>query len=387
MAYLRRFPRSSYWYAGYTLPDGRRVQRSTKQSDRRKAQTLADKWEEAAKLAAEKRLGESQARRILSEIYSKLHGAPLDSKTVRQFLTDWAEGRKADTKPRTQAAYAQVARDFIASLGERADIDLSSVSKADVSRYRDEVLKRTSTATANKALKYIRVAFKAAWMDGLTNENPAARVPTLKRIDGVQRRDFKLPELRQIFGKAEGEWKGLILFGLYTGQRLRDIASLTWRNVDLQAGEIALLTNKTGRQVIVPLVEALSSYLQDVPSSDDPAAPIFPKSHALATKATGESRLSQQFYSILVAANLVMERPRDKKRTGKGRSGTRTISPISFHSLRHSATSMLKNAGVSESIAMDIIGHDSTAISRHYTHIDTATKRAAIEKLPDITKA
>ncbi|MFM7752382.1 MAG: hypothetical protein ACKPB0_18395, partial [Opitutaceae bacterium] len=152
MAFLRRFPQSPYWFAGFTLPDGRRVQRSTKQGDRRKAQALADKWEEAAKLASQKRLGEAQALRILSEIYGKLHGEPLATKTAKQFLTEWAEGRKADTKPRTHAAYAQIARDFIKSLGERAEVEISSVSKADVSRYRDSVLKRTSIPTANKAL-------------------------------------------------------------------------------------------------------------------------------------------------------------------------------------------------------------------------------------------
>ena len=35
----------------------------------------------------------------------------------------------------------------------------------------------------------------------------------------------------------------------------------------------------------------------------------------------------------------------------------------------------------------DIIGHESEAVSRNYTHVDAETKRAAIEKLPDITKA
>ena len=384
MAFLRRFPRSPFWFAGFTLPDGRRVQRSTKQGDRKKAQATADKWEEAAKLASQKRLGEAQARRILSEIYEKLHGEPLVTKTARQFLTDWAEGRKVDTKPRTHAAYAQAARDFIKSLGDRADIEISSILKADVSKYRDSVLKRTSIPTANKALKYLRVALKVAWADGLANDNPAAKVPTLKRSGGVKRRAFTVPELRQILNKAESEWRGLILFGLYTGQRLSDIATLTWRNIDLQSAEIAFLTHKTGRQMIIPLHRILVDWLHELPSTDDPVTPIFPQAHGLATRTTGESRLSQQFYSILVAANLAEERSREK--TGLGRARRRNVSAISFHSLRHSATSLMKNAGVSEPVAMDIIGHESTAISQHYTHIDSATKRAAIAKLPNIIK-
>ena len=70
--------------------------------------------------------------------------------------------------------------------------------------------------------------------------------------------------------------------------------------------------------------------------------------------------------------------------TDKGRSSKRETSELSFHCLRHTATSMLKNAGVSDAVARDIIGHDSEAISRQYTHIEMTAKRKAIESLPDI---
>jgi hypothetical protein len=36
-------------------------------------------------------------------------------------------------------------------------------------------------------------------------------------------------------------------------------------------------------------------------------------------------------------------------------------------------------------VARDIIGHDSPAVSAHYTHIELDTKRAALDKLPDVT--
>ena len=44
----------------------------------------------------------------------------------------------------------------------------------------------------------------------------------------------------------------------------------------------------------------------------------------------------------------------------------------------------IKNAGVSDVVARDIIGHDSAAVSRVYTHIDTETKRKAVDMMPDI---
>jgi hypothetical protein len=46
-----------------------------------------------------------------------------------------------------------------------------------------------------------------------------------------------------------------------------------------------------------------------------------------------------------------------------GRSGKRTPGELSFHCLRHTATSLMKNAGVSPAIAQDIIGHESAAVS------------------------
>ena len=45
---------------------------------------------------------------------------------------------------------------------------------------------------------------------------------------------------------------------------------------------------------------------------------------------------------------------------------------------------MLKKAGVGEAIAMDLVGHDSVAISRHYIHVDFQTKYEAINKLPEL---
>ena len=74
------------------------------------------------------------------------------------------------------------------------------------------------------------------------------------------------------------------------------------------------------------------------------------------------------------------------KSNGTGRDGKRERSSLSFHSLRHTATSMLKEAGASEAVTRDIIGHESAEISRHYTHVDEKSKRAALNLLPDITK-
>ena len=112
--------------------------------------------------------------------------------------------------------------------------------------------------------------------------------------------------------------------------------------------------------------------LADLPSSDNPDARIFPK----IAKIKGPGR-SNAFRNILAKVGLA----RHSKAKAK-KEGARTTSELSLHSLRHTATSMLKAAGVSDSIARAIIGHESVAVSRSYTHLDLATMREAMEKMP-----
>jgi integrase len=228
----------------------------------------------------------------------------------------------------------------------------------------------------------LRVCFGEAVRQSLLGVNPAVRVAVLKLRDKSARRAFTLAEIKRIL-KACGEdteWRGLILFGLYIGQRLGDLARLTWRAVDLDSGEIGFTTRKTGRRVVLPLVQPLADYLGSLPASDNPNAFIFPR----AASAKRTASLSNQFRGILVAAGLVEPRPRGHKSTGKGRDQAREASEISFHSLRHSAVTMLKAAGVSDFMAREIVGHESAAVSRHYTHLTTDDKRAAMQRLPDV---
>lgn len=95
--------------------------------------------------------------------------------------------------------------------------------------------------------------------------------------------------------------------------------------------------------------------------------------------------LSNEFYRVLVSAGLVKNRTHHKDERKKGRAGHRAQSVISFHALRHTAVSLLKTAGVGEAVAMDLVGHDSAEISRHYTHVDHETKLDAVNRLPVLT--
>lgn len=135
--------------------------------------------------------------------------------------------------------------------------------------------------------------------------------------------------------------------------------------------------------MVLPIAKPFLDYLTKH-RPKNPDGPIFPHANAEKIEASGESRgLSNEFHELLVKAELTNARPKDKN-SGKGHSVKRTVSALSFHSLRHNTTSWLKMSGVPESVVRDIIGHESELVSRQYTHVDDATKRTAITNLPTL---
>jgi integrase len=302
---------------------------------------------------------------------------------MKSWCETWLQAKAIEAEESTHARYARIVERFVDCIGAKANRDLSTLQASDIARFRDREAKERAHATANLSLKVLRVSFGEAVRQGLLTVNPAARVKLLKSSKESKRRAFTLAEIKRILKACGGnvEWRGLVLFGLYLGQRLGDLAKLTWRAVNLETGEIAFTARKTGRRIVLPLAQPLSDYLASLPASDNPDAFIFPN----ASKHKRTASLSNQFREILVEAGLV--EPRGHEATKKGRSQARETSEISFHSLRHSAVTMLKASGLSDVFAREIVGHESAAISRQYTHLSTDDLRNAMQRLPDVTNA
>ncbi|HEU5079487.1 MAG TPA: tyrosine-type recombinase/integrase [Opitutaceae bacterium] len=379
MASLWKHPESRFWVACFTDAGGVQRKRSTRTTDRKIALGIAQRFESAYRT----KLTEAQARKVISDIFEELHGEQLYHSTARAFLDGWLANKNKEMTQGSYTRYASAVSKFIAFLGDRADKDVAYVHKRDITDFRDHVAKKTTAATANTDLKILRSAFRQAVADGLRLDNPATAVSTLKERrddDQSERRPFTEAELRKLFAVLSGEWRGIVLAGLYTGQRLGDIGSMTWRMIDLKERVISFRTRKTNRVVRIPIADSLFEYLngQGARGSDDDVFPAAAKELRLAQ---GQSRrLSAQFHALLVEAGLAVDRTH--KSTGIGRTGRRSPSELTFHSLRHNTTSWLKKAGVPESVVRDIIGHESQLVSLNYTHVDEETKRAAIEKLP-----
>jgi len=82
-----------------------------------------------------------------------------------------------------------------------------------------------------------------------------------------------------------------------------------------------------------------------------------------------------------------MERARvsgEVARERKGHAG-RTVNTLSFHSLRHTLTSIMANAGVPVEVRQKFTGHASAEMNARYTHHEIETLRLAIGTIPKLT--
>lgn len=382
MASLKKRMGTKYWVGCFRMPDGRRVQQSTRSTNKSDALQIVLGWEKAASQKATI----EQAQRVLSRIVEVVHGERITSQSINDYLLAWADKRKAECSASTAARYEQCLKSFIAHIGDKvASAPLSSLHTSQIASWRDDLSKRYSVKTTNLYLKSAKAAFNAAMQDGLITENPTIQIKLLRESKGAKaeaaskKRSLTPDEIQNILAVIpnEAEWHGMVLAGVYTGQRLIDIACM--RRRDIQNGWWRFTVRKTGNALAIPLDKGLADWLsKQLKRHDKPY--VFPAAAGFVERAKGKTgTLSNQFHTILVKAGLLEKRSHES--IGKGRASAREASAISFHFLRHTANSLLKAAGVPESVAMAFIGHDSKDVSRLYTHLPEDSLSDAMKKL------
>ena len=246
MAFIYQIPKSQFWQARYKCPDGRWRTVSTKLTNRHDALKVADQLESAA---TGKHSSSEHLREVFNALHRELYQTDMPATSFRIFAAQWLAAGKIQWARASYDAYKKTADLFIQYLGSRADAELVLLSRSDVIGFRNRMAETRSVDTTNGYLKKLRMIFKAARRDHYIIENPAEFAEPLKDRNGqtgAARRALTVKELRAVLRVADPEWQSLIKFGLYTGQRLGDLARLTFGNIDLEEDAVRLITSKTG---------------------------------------------------------------------------------------------------------------------------------------------
>ena len=202
----------------------------------------------------------------------------------------------------------------------------------------------------------------------------------LRPDDSHSRRELTMAELTRLIMSAKksgGEWYKLFLIGIYTGMRLGDCCKLEWTSVNLAAGIIQLVPQKTRRHhnrlVTIPIHPALREALEETPALERGGFVLKELSeHYNKAKWKIGHELSHIFHAAGIVTSVQIE-------------GRRTRTPeATFHSLRHTFVSFAANAGVPLHIVQSIVGHESTAMTRHYYHENIAALKSAVAAIPTL---
>jgi integrase len=365
-----------YWIACFRDSAGIQRRRTTRETNRAKALEIAKNYE----WIVQGRLTARGAREIMMELYREKFGVAVPTATVEGFISNWLKAKQSTISPGAFEVYGIVARKFLRFLGDSAKTDIASITRQHIVSFRDLEVANHSPSTVNSQLCTVKLIFHDAARDGFLSENPAEYVDMVRVPKKAIRQAFTEEQLRAILKVASGKMRSLILFGVYTGQRLGDLCSLLWSNLDMEEGVIRLITSKTQTTLTIPIAAPLREHIATLPVSDDPGAPVHPKAFKTYASKAKARPICKEFALLLAQVGLRDTREIEKG-TGKGIS-RRNPQELTFHCLRHTAVSMLKTAGIPLAVVKEYIGHSSDQISDRYTHVGISSLRSAADSLP-----
>jgi integrase len=375
MASLCKKTNCKFWIACFTDKTGVQRQRSTRTLNRTQAMKIANLYEKAAK--AER--GAAKVQASLAEIVKEITGEGLPTATIRQYAKRFLEAKAPRINPNTLRKYQNAVKSFLDFLGDRAEGQINAVTSSEIYAWQTHELGRVRPNTARLNGRLLREMFKTSITERYRDGDPFEGVKPIKGEAAI-REGFTVEQVKRLLESSEsGEWRSMILFGVYTGIRLSDIGQLRWSHLDTIEGVIKFRPAKTDKDLRIPIAAPLLLHIGTLTVSRDAKAFIHP---VCATKRGAQ--LSAEFTRIMTHAGLREAMTKADRSKGKGRAAQRDRNSLSFHSLRHTYVSLLKNAGAGESVAMALAGHESSAVSSLYTHIDDAAMRSALNRLPNL---
>jgi integrase len=374
--------RSPYYYASWTTADGRRLKKSTKQTDKAKAWDVLLTYVDVDKAIRAGKATEAQLRKVINDCLARTGERTLQDPNVKELLEGWIADKRGSAAESTLRAYQQTKERFLEFLGPRADRGIRFLKKADVVAFRDSLRAEGLTpTTVNKIVKlYLPGPFETARRRGLLDVNPFAVVARLKE-QRKEKDTFNREMVATLIEAARGtDWEGAILAGYTTGARLGDVANLRWSAIDTENGVLSFVARKTNKRAIVGLHDDLRDWIVSRPVPDDPDALLFPR---LANRPTGGTYgLCAEFSAIMQKAGI---EGKVLRALAPGQRG-RTVRSLSFHSFRHgAATAVFANAALAD-IARRVTGHAGKGSLHRYIHDDLVAIRAATNLIPRVPK-
>lgn len=346
---------------------------------------------------------EAEARRKLRRIIADHEkGIPVQTRkrTVREFLAEWQADLAATWAPKTAKTNRYQCETYlIPHLGK---LTLDKLTQRDVQRMLDAMIAAgKSPRTARQAREVLRNALSEAERRDLLTRNVAklARPPKERKRE---KRALSPAQVRTLFDAVRGtRWESLFVITATLGLRQGEVLGLRWQDVDLDAGRLTLryqlqdVTPDDARASIVRLTPKWA--LVDL-KTDYAARTLFLPAPALdALKRHRVAQLQERLLAggrwhdlDLIHASTIGT-PVDPANLRKLHYQTLQnagLPRITFHELRHTASTVLKDLDLPAATAQSILGHsDVHTTLQVYTHTNADALKDAANRLSDLYRA
>jgi integrase len=315
---------------------------------------------------------------------------PVDVRAERLTLTDGAKLIRRDyqTNGRKSSATLEyrLAR-LLEQFGEERR--LSRITTANVQEYRARrTAEGVTHATVNREVAALaRIAVLARTEHGLVA--PFVVKTTTER--NARQGFFEAREFAAVCAQLPPHLAALARAAYLTGWRKDELRSRQWRHVDFAHGVLRLdpeeTKNRKGREF--PLIPELRALLEaqrgrgdEIQRETKQVVPwVFARPNGKPAgdfkKAWATACIKAGFFRV----EPVLDKDGTPQMAKDGTPLTVTKPTKLVHDCRRTAARTLIRSGVSEAVAMDLLGHQTPAIFRRYAIVDSAMRQEAGAKL------
>lgn len=342
---------SGRWRARYRDTGGRRVTAPT---------TFRTKADASAYLAV-----------VQSDL---VRGQYIDPREGRTTVASWAEswlgrpGKRAATVVRDRQGIGV----FLPMVG---GLPLAAVTPRDVQEAIDERSRHAGPATVARDFAALRAMLNAAVDADLIGRSPARKI-ALPRIVRPERRTIDPQELRRLVDELPDGYRALVITAGVLGLAWEEAVGLRVRDVDFMRRTVT----------VAQTVEELAGHVRIVPEGKRRARLRTMAAPAVVVDAIAQHLAKTRGDEAHVPEALIFVGPRGgvlRRHFGDrifGPAAARAgLAGLTFHGLRHAATSSLVDVGVHPRVMASRIGHGTvrTTMEVYARASDTADREAA----------
>jgi len=311
-------------------------------------------------------LGKDPAAERKAKRLAALAEAEAERMTLSVLLDDWLKiGLTDRSESYKKEAHRALSFAFKEQLNRRAD----ELSKGDVVRVLDEIVKAGKSATASRTLAYGRAGFSWAVKRGRIAANPFAGLP-IATTTASRDRVLSDDEVRAIYQAAEVlgfPFGQIIQVLLLTAQRREEVAGIQRDEIstDFTTWTIPACRAKNKKSHIVHLSPRTREIIKALPRHSDDCKLLFTTNGK--TSASGFSRAKARLDAIIRDQNPGLK-----------------IEKWRLHDFRRTCVTWLAGAGFNPAVADKILNHTSTTglttVGNIYQRAEyLSERRAALE--------